>query len=317
MMGIHEYLIKDRYPNLSLLADKFNVSGKTIQRDIAFLKEIHNLPIEYDKDYRGYRYTEEVLDMPIMKLTRQEVFALLLARKSIEQYQGTAFENPLRSFFRKTLDHLSPLDLSSIEGVNEYVAYLPNGINTCSYVMIETLAKACRNHIEVKAKYQSASERMGKSTERILRPYGLINHGGNWYLFAEDVSKDKILCYHLARMTSVRSAGKKFERKKNFSIEKSLSKSFGIFVGDETKKVVVRFDAFSSPYVKEKRWNKSQKTKDRKDGGVDFSIEVNDLTEIKVWILGWGRHAKVTSPKSLIEDISEELEVTRKLYGPK
>jgi hypothetical protein len=135
MMGIHEYLIKDRYPNLSLLADKFNVSGKTIQRDIGFLKEIHNLPIEYDKDYRGYRYTEEVLDMPIMKLTRQEVFALLLARKSIEQYQGTAFENPLRSFFRKTLDHLSPLDLSSIEGVNEYVAYLPNGINTCSYVM--------------------------------------------------------------------------------------------------------------------------------------------------------------------------------------
>ena len=314
MMGIHEHLIKDRYPNLASLAGKFDVSNKTIQRDVAFMKEVYNLPIKYDQYYQGYRYTEAVIDMPVMKLTRQEVFALLLARKSIEQYQGTAFEYPLKSFFRKMLDHLSLLDLSSIEGINEFVTYLPNGINTCSYRMIETLAKASRNQVEVKAKYQAASGKKGRVKERILRPHRLVNHGGNWYLFAEDVRKEKVLCYHLARMASVRSTSRQFERKKRFSVEKSLANSFGIFVGDETHKVVVRFDSIAAPYVKEKRWNKSQKTKDRPDGGVDFQIEVNDLTEIKVWILGWGRHAKVLKPRSLVNEVVGELEFTRKAY---
>jgi len=314
MMGIHEYLIKKRYPALGALAERFEVSTKTIQRDITFLKEVYNLPIGYDRDYRGYHYTETVIDMPVMKLTRQEVFALLLARKSIEQYQGTAFENPLRSFFRKMLDHLPPLDLNSTEGVDEFVTYLPNGINTCSYRMIETLAKACKNQVEVEAKYKAASGKKGKEKERILRPHRLVNHGGNWYLFAEDVRKEKVLCYHLARMTSVRSTSRQFERKKRFSVEKSLANSFGIFVGDETHDVVVRFDAFAAPYVKEKRWNKSQKTKDRPGGGVDFHIGVNDLTEIKVWILGWGHHAKVLKPSSLVKEVREELERASKAY---
>ena len=313
MMGIHEYLHNNRFPTLGSLSKRFEVSTKTIQRDVAFMKERLNLPIEYDTDYRGYRYVEEVIDMPAMKLTRQEVFALLLAQKSIEQYQGTAFENPLKSFFRKLLEHLSPLDLTAIERVNEYVTYLPNGVNTCSYRMIETLAKASLDQVEIKVNYLSAMS--GKEKERRLRPCELVNHGGNWYLFAEDIGREKVLCYHLARMSNVRRTSKGFERKKRFSVRKALGKSFGIFMGNETHKVTVRFDAFAAPYVKVKRWNKTQRIKERRDGGIDFSIEVNALTEIKAWILGWGRHAKVLGPKEFVEELTAELVETAKVYG--
>ena len=98
---------------------------------------------------------------------------------------------------------------------------------------------------------------------------------------------------------------------------KALAHSFGIFVGDEIRKVKVRFDAVAAPYVKEKRWNKTQRTKDRRDGGVDFSIEVSDLTEIKAWILGWGRRARALSPKSFVDDLADELVETAKGYGAK
>ena len=100
ILGIHEYLNKQRAPSLLLLADKFLVSTKTIQRDISFMKKEMNLPITYSREYGGYRYTEEVIDMPVMKLSRQELFALLIARSSIEQYQGSAFENPLKNFLK-------------------------------------------------------------------------------------------------------------------------------------------------------------------------------------------------------------------------
>ena len=50
-------------------------------------------------------------------------------------------------------------------------------------------------------------------------------------------------------------------------------------------------------------------------GGIDFTIEVNALTEIKAWILGWGRHAKVLGPKEFVEEMADELVETAKLYG--
>ena len=103
MLGIHEYLNKERAPGLPSLSKRFGVSTKTIQRDIAFMKKDMNLPIEYSREYKGYRYTEAVIDMPAMKLSRQEVFALLVARSSIEQYQGSAFEDPLVSFLKKLI----------------------------------------------------------------------------------------------------------------------------------------------------------------------------------------------------------------------
>ena len=50
-------------------------------------------------------------------------------------------------------------------------------------------------------------------------------------------------------------------------------------------------------------------------GHIDFTIEVNALTEIKAWILGWGRHAKVLGPKEFVEEVTEELVETAKIYG--
>jgi hypothetical protein len=157
MLGIHEYLNSERAPGLESLARKFSVSTKTIQRDIAFMKKEMNLPVEYSRELKGYRYTEEVIDMPAMKLSRQEVFALLVARSSIEQYQGSAFEDPLKSFFTKLLAHLAPLDLSNMKNIHRHVSYLPNGVSTTSYEDLELLGKACRDSREVEVNYRAAS----------------------------------------------------------------------------------------------------------------------------------------------------------------
>ena len=142
ILGIHEYLSKQRYPSLSVLAERFGVSTKTIQRDVSFMKKEMNLPIRNYRDLGGYGYTEEVIDMPAMKLSRQEIFALLVAQSSIEQYQGSAFADPLKSFFTKLIGHLAPLDLSKMRDINRYVTYLPNGVNTTSYETLETCPTA-------------------------------------------------------------------------------------------------------------------------------------------------------------------------------
>jgi predicted DNA-binding transcriptional regulator YafY len=70
----------------------------------------------------------------------------------------------------------------------------------------------------------------------------------------------------------------------------------------------------AAPFVREKKWNDTQQVKNREDGGVDFEITVCDLVEIKAWVLSWGAHAKVLSPKKLITEVKDELQLATKQY---
>jgi predicted DNA-binding transcriptional regulator YafY len=313
MLGIHEYLNKDRGPTLLSLSEKYGVSTKTIQRDIAFMKKGMNLPIEYSRELKGYRYTEEVIDMPAMKLSRQEVFALLVARSSIEQYQGSAFEDPLKSFFTKLLAHLAPLDLSNMENIHRYVSYLPNGVSTARYEDLEILGKACRDSREVEVDYRAASS--GKKGKRTLRPRHLFNHGGNWYLLAASEKSKSVACYHLARMGKKIKLGQSFPPYEPFDLPTAREYAFGAFFGSGKHRVKVIFDQVAAPFVREKRWNNTQEVTEREDGGVDFEITVCDLVEIKAWVLSWGLHARATGPKRLLDEIKAELKEMKKQYA--
>ncbi|MCS1410806.1 MAG: hypothetical protein M2R45_04001 [Verrucomicrobia subdivision 3 bacterium] len=59
------------------------------------------LPIEYDAKRYGYFYTEAVSGFPTLQITEGELFAMLVAEKSLQQYRGTTFERPLVSAFKK------------------------------------------------------------------------------------------------------------------------------------------------------------------------------------------------------------------------
>ena len=101
MMRIHEILQKGRYPNCTCLAEEFEVSSRTVKRDVDFMKCRLNLPIEDDAKRNGYYYTVPVLHLPAISITEAEIFALLVAQKAITQYQGTPFHQPLEAAFRK------------------------------------------------------------------------------------------------------------------------------------------------------------------------------------------------------------------------
>jgi predicted DNA-binding transcriptional regulator YafY len=66
MMKLHERLMENQYPNCRQLADEFEVSAKTVQRDVNFMRDRMGLPIEYDKGRFGFRYTRAVSGFPSM-----------------------------------------------------------------------------------------------------------------------------------------------------------------------------------------------------------------------------------------------------------
>lgn len=47
----------NRFPNAKILAQRFEVSGKTAQRTINFIRDRLRAPLEYDPSRRSYLYT--------------------------------------------------------------------------------------------------------------------------------------------------------------------------------------------------------------------------------------------------------------------
>ena len=69
MMRLHEWLMANRYPNCRKIAEEFEVSGKTVQRDVNFMRDRMGLPIEYDKGRFGFHYTHSVTVFPALGIS--------------------------------------------------------------------------------------------------------------------------------------------------------------------------------------------------------------------------------------------------------
>src|SRR5580704_16079028 len=90
-----------RYPNRTKLAETIEVTTKTIQRDIDYMRYQMSLPIEFDFAKGGYYFTKAMTELPLFQLTEAELVSVFVAQKALEAYKGTAFEQPLRTAFQK------------------------------------------------------------------------------------------------------------------------------------------------------------------------------------------------------------------------
>ena len=92
MLRIHQTIQSGQYPNAVSLARELEMSTKSIHRDLEFMRDRLGLPLEWDFDRRGYRYTEEVNAFPTLQITEGELVALIVAEKALQQYRGTSNE---------------------------------------------------------------------------------------------------------------------------------------------------------------------------------------------------------------------------------
>ena len=121
MLRIHQAIQEGKYPTAASLAATLDVSTKSIHRDLEFMRDRLQLPLEWDPRRFGYYYTETVNAFPTVQITEGELFALVVAEKALQQYRGTSFEKPLLSAIRKmeqTLPDTISLNLAEIEQID-------------------------------------------------------------------------------------------------------------------------------------------------------------------------------------------------------
>jgi proteasome accessory factor B len=297
MLRIHRALQGQEFPTLGTLAGDLEVSTKSIQRDLDFMRDRMLLPIEFDRTHGGFRYTEEVNAFPTMQITEGEILALVVAEKALQQYRGTSFEKPLLSAIRKMAEGLPDTISLDLAQVDRTISFRTRAQPVLDLEIFETLTRATAGRRQIEIAYRKPGQH--EADTRLVDPYHLANINGEWYLFAFDHLRKDLRTFVPSRIQSARETGKLFKPTQPFSLEERLRGSFGVRSGEGLFDVVLRFSPRVADYIREKKWHPSQKVRELRQGGVELSLRLSSLQEVERWVLSWGGNASVVRPREL------------------
>jgi len=315
MMRMHARLQAGRYPNCRKLAEELEVSSKTVQRDLDFMRDRLGLPIEYDQLHFGFYYTEPVSSFPNVEISEGELVALYVGQKALAQYKGTSFEAPLSTAFRKITDGLRDTISVTWSDLDSAISFRSTGRTVADVHLFEQLSHAVFKQVEVRFDYKKPGAT--RYDQRCVQPYHLGCVENLWYLFAFDLDRTQLRTFALPRIRNVRVSKTRFRRPVDFSIGRYLEQSFGVFSRPTKTKHTIRisFDVFAAPRIEERQWHPSQKIKHLRNGGIELSLTLGNLEEIERWILSWGSHAQVLAPAELKERIAKTAAQLADAYG--
>ncbi len=311
VLEIHNTVRAARYPNCSTLAREIEVTPKTIQRDINFMRDQLGLPLEFHPTRNGYYYTQEVHEFPLLHLSRNDLVALFLARHALEPLRGTKLERMLAESFSK-IAGACPGEVSiqwhELDGAYSVKA---SGVLTADVTLFGDLLDAVTAGREVAFDYHKLTG--SKPEHRTVQPYhvGQIEHG--WYLLAYDPGREGMRTFALQRITQLQVLKSKFDRDPRFNARDHLGGGFGVWNYDgkanQVHEIRLQFEDYAARVVSERLWHSSQSIRKLKPDGsvIEFQITLAGLEEVTRWILSWGSKAKVLAPPALKQRVRNEI----------
>lgn len=304
-MALDQEIRSGKHPNCLTFAEEWQVSQKTIQRDIDFLRDQQGAPIEYDREKKGFYYSDPNWFLPSLSLSEGDLLALLLASRALEAYRGTPVAKDLERVFNKIAGLLPDKMSVQPELVFHRFSFTSPASKPVDEKIWTLLVRGLLHQRAVNISYRSFETNEDK--DRIIEPYHIANLSGEWYVFAHCRRSDKLVQFAIPRIAKASLTKDSFVVPDDFDAEKMLSATFGRFVLGTAEKVKLLFDKDIAPWVLERQWHPHQKVTKRKNGSVELSFEAAGLFEVFRWVFAWGHHCKVLAPKKLKDWVRDEV----------
>jgi len=300
-----------KYPNATSVAEQFEISSKTAQRDIDFMRDRLLCPLDYDSSQKGYYYDDETFSLPMVYLSSGELSSLLIARKMLQDISGGYIGEEISSIVDKITNVLTKR-MSMGNRIDDTFSFQLIEYSPAPEAVFKAVLEACLKKRCLSFTYYSpaAEEKSGRTVE----PYHLFNYMGTWHTIGYCHLRKEIRDFALSRISEAKVLAESFEIPAEFDFKKYFLSTFGLYKGKSTKEVTLRFTPEKSKWIKDQIWHKDQKVKYFKDGSIELSFPVSDFSEIKMEILKHGDEVEVMRPKELRVLIKAEAEKIAKIY---
>ncbi len=312
MQYIDEQLREKKYPNCTRLAKYLDVTTKSIQRDIEFMRNTLGAPIEYNNKVKGYFYIDGWNFLPTMYFNELEAKSLMATRAVLAQYQGAPYYSEISGALDKVL-HCLPEALTEEHFLDVY-SFARTSAKLPSPEYFTKLEKAIKNHSKVRISYEAL--RTGEQTERVVHPYRLHLFEDTWFLIAICELRKRPRAFILRRIKSLEVLNENYDMDPCFDSDKYLETRMFLFIeGDGKNTVKIWFSSRLSEWIKERKWHPNQEIIDNSDGSLILSMHVDAFDVVVCWIMQFGVDAEVLEPAELRKKIVRECTAISQRYG--
>lgn len=312
---ILETIQSGTYPTAGSIAKTYEVSERTIRRDIEWLRDFHDAPIEYDPRRRGYFLSDPTYRLPALTMTEGEMVAFTVGEQVLTAYKNSPWYEPVHNAFGRIESllpeqvHMSALLFSRrVSVVTPPIAQIADGI-------WEPVLTSTRTNRSLEVSYRSGGYRYPRIRE--VFPYRLIGHDGGWYIIGWSEHHGEIRVFALSRIVKARVAGRHYSIPEDFDPGRYVDPYFGVFnrAVEGAHEVAIRFDATVAHVVAEREWHPTQRISFDSDGSVRLSFTTNQTDQVLFRVMAFGPSAEIVAPESLRNRAVEWVEAMHNRYG--
>lgn len=293
------------------LASIFGVRDSEIWEDITEVLTMCGVPPYLPHNYLVFaihgdsvsiRFAEH-LSRPV-HLTLQEALAIDLALRSVSGGRVPAFGDAAPRLRKKLRELLGGRDRKALDTFDKAVAGTPPSDLVTGTICL--LKEAMGRNIAASVQYYTASR--DEVTERVIEPYGLIDHRGHWYVIAMDRHRDRIVSFRVDRIrAAVLLPDEEYEVPDDFTAE-TYRRDQLYHPGPQDVAVKVRFAPAAAARIREETEKKF--LSEQADGSVvrTFHTTPGSPRWLFTHIARYGAQAEVLSPPALRQGMARYLD---------
>lgn len=300
ILHIDKLLRDDAYPSRKEIAESFEVSVKTVERDLEYMRDRLGAPLEYDRERKGYFYEEPGFYLPALFMSEGDALALFLSHHMASAWRGTPLAETAQEAWKR-LSRLLPEEIEIPPGaLTEYVVLIDRSV---AYTAEHWLSLLKGAQVKRKVAVEYTAPGYSEPVERTLHPYRLLHHRNAWYLFAYDEFREEVRIYALSRFQTVNETTDPFKIPEDFRLDDYIDPNFGVFSEGDPFTVRIRARRWVADILCEHLQPGTFEQIELDGDSVEISWRTNQHEELKHWVLQWGDHVEVVEPESLREEI--------------
>ncbi len=204
------------------LAEIFEVDVRTIYRDMQALSEINVPVVSYPGSEGGYEILDDYFIPPIM-FNKDEVFAMLLAKKAIDIINIPGYAAFANSAFLKIENIVSECFKKDFEVVQNKIVFdiKSNDINIENSYVFNIVKQALKHNFKIKVNYNGS---ISSNLEvQIIRPYGIVFEDGIWYIVAFSELSNSKVHLNIERINNISLLNEVFDSPEDFNMRNYYS----------------------------------------------------------------------------------------------
>lgn len=314
---------------LARLATEFEVSERTIQRDLELLQDL-GFPVEFEEDEYGKRFWKMPHDFfkaGSLAVSLTEALSMHLAERLFAALAGTHFAEGLDSILSKIRSLIPAQAQEYFTEASDTLHVRPFASTDYSghYDIIRTLDEGIRDECTVEIGYRS----LWRGDEYTTRydPYGLVLHLDDLFLVGHSHRAGALRVFKVTRILSAGPTKDRFARPEDFDLAALFRTSFGIIQTDrEPIEVVVQFTGVAAAVVEERIWHDSQRlewlpaepglfaSQGDEQEALIATFHLAEVVEFKRWLAGFGDQAVILRPQWLREEMHRDLLAAARQY---